>query len=345
MKKISKDLIIKEIPKYLILLILLIIMLIIPYMKLPAFLIRTLIRALYTAFIAVGLNILAGYTGYLSLGHAAFFGLGAYTSCLLFDYFKISPWIGMFAGAAIAAGASLAIGYPSLRVRGKYFVITSLAFGEVLRMTFLQWELVGGAVGLWIQFMFIKWFNELSFNPAYFQLWPNLYLYYYIALAFLIVELIIVQIIVKSRLGYYFIAIREDEDAASSLGINLAKYKIIAAAISAALVAIGGTFYAFYVLYVDPYSTMSFEISLTMLLVIIVGGMGTIMGPVIGSFILIPISEYVRALWGGAFYGLHLVIYGVIMILMALIRPEGLIGPIIKAYNLIIKKIVGSEKQ
>jgi branched-chain amino acid transport system permease protein len=330
---------IKDLSKYLILLVLLVIMLIIPYMRLSAFLMRTLIRTLYVAFIAEGWNILAGYIGYLSLGHAAFFGLGAYTSCLLFDFFMVSPWLGMFAGAAVATAFSLAIGYPSLRLKGKYFVIVTLAFSEVLRLIFLQWEFVGGAVGLWIQFMYRKWFGELAFLPAYFQFWPNLNLYYYVALAFLIVELFILQRILKSRLGYYFVAIREEEDAASSLGINLTKYKLIGAAISGALVAIGGTFYAFYVQYVDPYSTMSTEISVTMMLVVLVGGMGTLMGPIIGSFILTPISEYVRAFWGGKFYGLHLVIYGVIMIAVVIIKPEGLIGPITKGYNFLLKKI------
>ncbi len=297
--------------------ILLAVALILPLLPLDPFMLNAIIFTFLYAHASLAWNIVAGFAGQFSLGHMAFFGIGAYTSSLLFIWYGVTPWIGMLAGAGLAALISFFIGLPSLRLKGHYFVLITIAFGEILRLTFLNWDLVGGSIGIW--------YPVMPDSLYYFQFHDDRRPYYYIMLGMLLVNLAIAYAIKRSRIGYFLAAIRDDEIAAQTSGLNIAKYKLIAFMISAALTAPVGTFYAQYVLFVYPDDVMSIPLMVYIMLPAIVGGLGTVSGPLIGALILVPTAEYVRAYMGGV-AGMQLIMYGVILVLVVLIMPRGLVG-------------------
>ncbi len=235
-----------------------------------------MIRIFLYAMLATAWNVLAGYCGQISLGHAVFFGTGAYTSTLLLrqDWLGVwaSPWVGMALGAVLAALLSQVIGFPVFRLRGHYFAIATIAVGEIVQTIVINWDAVGGARGLFVP---IKRPDSL----LNFQFHESKQTYYYIALALLVLAVGISRWIVHSRTGYYFRAIREDQDAAAALGIPVARYKQRAMAISAALTALGGTFYAQYIFFIDPESVLPLSLSILVCLVAVLGGVGTLWGP------------------------------------------------------------------
>jgi len=263
-------------------------------------------------------NILGGYAGQVSLGHAVFFGLGAYTSTTLLMKLGLTPWLGMVAGIFIAVVVSIIVGYPCFRLAGHYFAIATIALGEIVAIVFLNWKFVGGAIGL-----FLPLLDESLLN---FEFHSSKAPYYYIILAMLVVTVLVTYKMEKSRLGFYFRAIKNDPDAARSLGIDLTKYKLIAMIISAALTAMAGTFYAQYVLFIDPHSVLPLMLSIQMCLIAVLGGTGTIAGPIIGAIVLIPMAEYTRVYLAGRVSGLHLFIYGFLIIVFAVFQPAGLMG-------------------
>jgi len=269
------------------------------------------------ALLAGAWNILGGYTGQVSLGHAVFFGIGAYSSTLGLVNLGINPWLGMLAGGVIAVIISLIIGYPTFRLRGHYFVIATIALGEIVFVLFTNWEWAGGAVGKTLPFI-EPGLKSFQFGPKA----P----YYYIALSLLTIQLAVTYWMQRSYLGYYFQAIREDQDAARSLGIDISHYKLVAMGFSAFFMAIGGSFYAQYVMYIDPESVLPMMLSIQVCLIAILGGVGTIAGPVIGAAIMIPLAEYSRALLGGSGSALDLVIYGLLIMIIAVAKPSGLMG-------------------
>jgi branched-chain amino acid transport system permease protein len=269
------------------------------------------------AMLGTAWNILGGFTGQVSLGHAAYFGLGAYTSTLLLTKAGLSPWLGMFGGVLVALAIALPLGYASFRLGGRYFTMATIVIGEVARIVFTSWSWVGGAVGIFLPILpesFVDFQFHSSKRP-----------YYYIMLTFLLVTVAAAYWVQRSRLGYYLKAIRDDPVAARSLGISVIKYKLIALALSVVFTAMAGTFYAQFVLFIDPVSTMPFLISLTIALVTILGGIGTLWGPIIGSFVLIPITQLTRVYLGGAARALDLVVYGPLVILIAILQPDGLV--------------------
>ena len=203
-----------------------------------------MIRIFLYALLAQAWNLLGGYCGQVSLGSAVFFGIGAYTSSVLSLWWGVSPWLGMLAGMALAVLVSQAIGYPCFRLRGHYFAIATIGIGEIVQTVAINWDAIGGARGIWLP---IK--PETLVN---FQFHRAKWAYYYVALALLAAVFGLTAVIERSRLGYYFRAIREDPDAAESLGVPLTRYKLLAIAASAAFTALGGTFYAQYVLFIDP---------------------------------------------------------------------------------------------
>jgi branched-chain amino acid transport system permease protein len=284
----------------------------------------------FYGFLGTAWNIIGGYVGLVSLGHAAYYGVGAYVSTLIFLGFGITPWLGLFLGAITAAALSFAIGIPSIRFKGggAFFCMISIAFAETARLIFLNLKIGGGAMGVWMPVLPESFLN--------FQFHESKLPYYYIILSFLLIEVFVVYKISKSRMGYSFVAIREDEVKAEAVGINIAKYKLIAFAISAFFTAIAGVFYAQYVLYFDPYTVFPLELSVYMVLVATIGGRGTVLGPVLGAFILTPLSEYSRAFLGGLFSGLSLAIYGVLLMLVVITVPEGIIVWARKIYNSIV---------
>ena len=299
---------------------------------LPPFLLHVAIMIALFAYLGIAWNILCGYTGKLGWGHAAFFGIGAYASTALYMTYRVSPWIGMLLGAVFAAAYGAVCGIFCFRfgLGGHYLVIATIALAEVMRVIFINWDGMGGAWGLLMPVVPDSWY-ELQFHTTRIP-------YYYIALAMLLVILYIEIKIVNSKLGYYFVGIRDDEGMAESLGIDTFKYKVIAMVISAALTAFGGTFYAQYVLYISPETVMPVGLSTDILMGVVVGGMGRIAGPIIGAAIIQPIHEltraYIIAYIGRG--GLDYVVAGTIMVLVALLRPRGVIEWIEKVYNKVI---------
>jgi branched-chain amino acid transport system permease protein len=271
------------------------------------------------ATLAQAWNLLAGYCGQISLGHAVFFGTGAYTSSMLVKTLGLTPWAGMLAGAAAAAALSQVIGYPVFRLQGHYFAIATIAVGEIVYTLALNWDLIGGARGLYVP---IKRPDSL----LNFQFHEGKQAYYYIALALLLVALAVTRRIERSRTGFYFRAIREDAQAAASLGVDVTRYKLRAMAVSAALTALCGTFYAQYVLFIDPDSVFPLSLSILICLVAVLGGVGTVWGPLVGAAVLVPLGEGTRVLLGGTGKALDLVIYGALIMIVSVLQPAGLVG-------------------
>jgi branched-chain amino acid transport system permease protein len=267
---------------------------------------------------AVAWNIMGGYAGMFSFGQVAFFGIGAYTSSFLLITYHINPWLGMVVGGLIAALVAAAIGYPCSNLRGHYFAIASIAFGEIVRTHFNNWKLVGAAEGMTLP-MLEESFKNFMFHSSKLP-------YYYILLAFLILSLGVCYFVATSKMGYYFRAIKESHDVAKVLGINVVGYRLIAIMISAFLTAMTGTFYAQYVLYLDPESVLILPISIQIVLISMLGGAGSVMGPVIGAAILMPVSEITRVLLGYKGTGVDMLIYGALITLISVYQPKGVWG-------------------
>lgn len=269
--------------------------------------------------LATAWNLLAGYCGQISLGHAIFFGLGAYTSTLLQREVALTPWVGMLAGAVVAVLVSQVIGYPVFRLRGHYFAIATIALGEIVQTLAINWDWAGGARGLSIPIVRGDSVLALQFNQMRGA-------YYYIALGLCVLALLVTRRLDRSRRGYYFRAVREDQDAAASLGIHVAREKHWAIGMSAALTALGGTFYAQYVLFISPESVFPLSLSILICLVAVLGGVGTLWGPLLGAAVMVPLSEGTRVYLGGTGKALDLLIYGALIVIVSVWQPAGLIG-------------------
>ncbi|MER3397063.1 MAG: branched-chain amino acid ABC transporter permease [Chloroflexota bacterium] len=270
------------------------------------------------AMMGLAWNIIGGYAGQVSLGDATYFGIGAYTTAILLRELNLSPWVGMALGALNAVVVSLVLGYPCFRVRGHYFAIATIALNEIVATIFTNWDFVGGAVGIYVPIL-PESFVNLQFHRSKAP-------YYYIALGMLILVILLNLWLSRSRLGYYFRAIRADQDAARALGIDITRYKLIAYALTAAITSLGGSFYAMYVLYIDPTSVFAFSISLLVVLVAVLGGVGTVAGPILGSVILISLSEGTRVLLGGTGRALDVAIYGLLVMAISVLQPQGLVA-------------------
>jgi len=283
-----------------------VILLVYPLMVRNRFFLHLSVMVLLYALLGVSWNLLGGYTGQISFGHAAFFGTGAYTSTLLLLRFGISPWLGMLVGAVLALLLSLPLGWLTFRLRGPYFALSTLAFAEIVRVIVYNWDtLTGGGDGLNIS-------TDLG----------GVVRFYYIILALTVAALLVAGACVRSRWGYFLNAIREDEDAAEALGVPATRMKVIVLAISAFFVAIGGSFFASYQLYINPDLVYESQISIQMIVVTIVGGIGTLEGPVVGALIIVPLSEYFRSLSPVA----NPLIYGLFIVVFMLFLPQGIVS-------------------
>lgn len=276
-------------------------------------------------------NVIAGLSGQISLGHGAFFGIGAYTSSFLYVQYGVTPWLGILAGMLFAAIVAISIGIPMLRLSGHYFAIATLLIGISFQVIFQRWEMVGAASGLWIPLTEESSWFALQFHDSKVP-------YYYLFLGFFILSYLSVWRLSTSKIGFRLRAVRDDYQAASSLGIAISKYKIIAFAISAVIMAPMGSLFAQYILIVDPDRMFNLEISIMVLLMTVLGGIGNIWGPLIGVAILIPISEYTRIYFGGTGGAIDLIFYGLILMLICVFRPAGLI-------SLLPKHLIEREKQ
>jgi branched-chain amino acid transport system permease protein len=303
-------------------------------MLLPLFLdnyaLGIFIMIFFWAYVGQSWNVLTGYTGHISLGHALYLGIGAYATTFLAQTIGLTPWVGMFLGGFIAVAIALFLGFLGFRfgLRGVYFVILTIAFAELTRLAVSHIEALGSFTGIFV-----------DFNPSFynFQFRGNIP-YYYIALGFMVASLVVVRFIEVSRVGRFIVAIREDEEAAQALGVNTFKYNMIAIAISAFMTSLAGAFYANYIFYLHPNSLFGMSMSIELILRPIVGGLGTLFGPIIGSIILTPLSEISRAYFAkGGLEGLHLVLYGILTILVVLFMPKGIIVYVRRLLRPIIK--------
>jgi len=263
-------------------------------------------------------NLIGGYAGQISLGHAIFFGTGAYTSTLMLMKLGITPWLGMLAGGLLSVGIAFVIGYPCFKLAGHYFAIATIAIGEIAMVLMINWDWAGSAVGLTLPIL-----EEGLWN---FEFHTTKAPYYYIAFGIMVFALLVTYGVDRSKLGFYFKAIKGDLEGARSLGINTHRYKFYALALSAFLTSICGSFYAQYVLFIDPDSTFPLLLSIILCLVATLGGVGTIVGPVIGAAILIPISEFTRIYLGGGGKGTDLILYGFLIMIISIYQPFGVIG-------------------
>lgn len=269
----------------------------------------------FFGYLAQAWNILSGYAGQLSAGHAAFVGIGGYTGAVLYVEAGITPWLGMFVGGALAAAVGAFIGFLGFRfgLRGFYFVLLTVAFAEIFRILASNIEAVGGAVGYYITF---------TGNPRQFQ-FQDARAYYYVALVMMLLATVLVAWLQRLRFGVYLAAIRQDETAAEAAGIDTLRYKLLAMVLSSFLTGVGGSFYAFYVFSLQPNSVFGIPLSVEIIVRTIVGGSGTVLGPILGSFILSPLAEISRHYLAGGWIGVHLIVYGALLVAVVLFLPEG----------------------
>ena len=282
------------------------------------YMMNVLILTLLFAALSQSWNLLGGYCGQVSLGHALYFGIGAYATSILYVKFGITPWGGLLAGGIIAALIALALGYPCFRLKGHYFSIATIVIAEIGLLLFHNWDYAGAAIGIQWPFTPDSWWTlQFARDKA-----P----YFYFALGLFAVTWLVTFSIVESKWGYWWRAVKDSAEAAESLGVTIFHSKMAAAAISAFFTAVGGGFYAAFVSYIDPDSVMHFRFSLLMALPAVLGGVGSLWGPAIGALILIPLAELTRSYLGGSGSGLDLVIYGALIMIVSLTRPEGILS-------------------
>ena len=284
--------------------------------------IRLLVLTLIWATTAQAWNILSGFAGQFSFGHAAFFGLGAYVTIILAREFAINPWIGIFVASAIAGAYGLFIGVLLFRfhLKGHYFALATLAFAELLRSTFRTIDFLGGASGF---FRPLPGTYANDYGLIAFQFQSQLP-YYYVILTFLIIVTGVALAIKESRLGMYLFAIRENENSALAVGIPTFRYKLIAYGTSAFFTAWGGAFWAFYFTTIQPDTVFDILVNVEVLLPAIVGGLGTVIGPILGALFVFPAADVFRQV--ADVPGMGNVFYGIILVLIVLYSPKGLIS-------------------
>jgi len=293
----------------------LLILLVLPAV-LSSYALTIFILILFYGFLGQAWNIVGGYAGQLSAGHAAFVGIGAYTAAMLSTEWGLTPWLGMFVGAALSTVLGAIVGYLGFRfgLRGFYFVLLTVAFAEVCRILVSNIDMLGGALGLYITF---------TGNPRQFQ-FQDQRAYYYIALALMLAATGVAALIERRRFGIYLTAIREDEGACEALGVDTFRYKMLAMLVSSFLTGLGGTFYAFYLFSLQPNTVFGIPLSVEIIIRPIIGGAGTLLGPILGSFILTPLGELSRQYFGqSGLHGAHLIVYGLLLVSVVLFLPQG----------------------
>jgi branched-chain amino acid transport system permease protein len=304
---------------------------------------HVMILLFINAILGVSWNIIGGYAGQVSLGHAAFYGIGAYTSLILLTRFSIPPWYGTWLGVGASLILSLIVGSICFRLRGPYFVLASIAVTEILRICAINLsEITNGAQGI-----LATEIPALKIGDYVVTEFQSKTPFYIMGLGLLLIALAVSWAVYNSKIGYYLQAIREDQDAADSLGINLALYKNLGLALSASLTALAGGFAALYVGFIEPGNVLSVDVSIGIVLTVIIGGIGTIVGPVIGAIVIVSLSEILRSnlipetLFSlgivskesafGAFLNeniahAHVLIYGILVVLVILYMPKGVLG-------------------
>jgi branched-chain amino acid transport system permease protein len=310
--------------------------LVLPHLLPNPFYVHITIMMAIFAMLGGAWNILSGYAGQLSLGHAAFFGTGAYVSTLLVNAYGISPWITLWLGGLSALVLSLPIGFICFRLQGPYFTIATIGLAEALRLLVLHFrEITNGAQGLTVPF---------KGNSPWLLQFDSKLPYYYIALAMAFGVLLITRRMERSRLGHYLVAIGQNQDAAEALGIDSARAKARALMLSAFLMGVGGVFYAQYTYVIDPDGAFGLGLSIQIALVAIVGGVGTILGPALGAIILEFFIQSTQILLAGQYAGLELMVYGALLVAVILWRPRGVLPAFARLYQTLLARLPGGGR-
>lgn len=308
----------------------------IPALSGSAFLIHIFVTICVFAALSTAWNIVGGYAGQLSLGHMMFYGIGAYTTSLLVTHFGLTPWIGMWFGAVLAALVGAAVGYPCFRLRGPFFSLSTIAFLEVIRLLSIHFVgLTGGSAGLIV---------PLKLGWAW-MVFSDKVNYLYIAFTLLLLCLGVSLAIRQSRLGYYLTAVREREDAALAAGINNSHVKLKAVVVSAMLTALIGAFHAMYLTFLEPATMFSLGTSIEVAMFSLIGGLGTVAGPLLGTVLVVPLAEMARGWLGASASGLHGVVYGTVLVLITLTLPAGLVGTFGDRVGRMIARLPGGNRR
>ncbi len=289
-----------------------------PVVAANSFHMHVMILILLFASMSQAWNIIGGYCGQVSFGHSVFFGIGAYGAGMAVVTYGGTPWPGILIGMIAATAVALVISYPCFKLSGHYFAIATFAIVEIFNRVFLVWDWVGGAMGLDYPLVVEGMKNLMWYNTKTG--------YYYCALFLFLLVFGLVRWLESHRFGYYMRAVREGQETAESLGVNSTAVKLAAMALSAALSALCGAFFVQYNFRVDPPMVMSLDMSMKFVLITIMGGSGTLVGPLLGAAVLIPLQEYTRAFWGGLGGGVDLIIFGLLIIIMVVKQPAGMIG-------------------
>jgi branched-chain amino acid transport system permease protein len=297
-----------------------------------AYVLSVLVLCLYFAYTGQAWNIMMGFAGQLSLGHSLYVGVGAYVSALLFVKLGVNPWIGALAAIAACTALGVVIGFLAFRfgIAGVYFAILTIAFAEFTRIGFDHWTWAGGTGGLFLPVAHRESNDLLILRGS-----PKMF--YYVMLAFTAGALVMSRALLASRFGYYWRAIREDESAAEALGIDAFRYKMAAVALSAAMTALGGVFFAFYYNNLFPEQIFSIGRSIEIILGPIIGGVGTLIGPIVGAFLLTPLADVLSELmiWFGIDTpGVKHVFYGLCLLVVIMFLPNGVWPPIARSLGL-----------
>jgi branched-chain amino acid transport system permease protein len=291
----------------------------IPLVVRDAYFLDSLVLILLWGALSAAWNVAGGYAGQVSIGHASFFGIGAYSAALMVTRFGRGPWLGMLVGVVLSIGAGFIIGFLSNRLKGPYFALSTIAFSQVLLIGVSRWRgFTSGGEGI-----------PVPFRPGFATLGLGHVGWVYMALGMALVCFAVQVYLERSRVGYQLAGVREDEDAAEALGIATRRLKVAAITLSAALTSIGGSLWAQYVGFVDPTYVFSVDLSVRFALNTIIGGMGTALGPFLGSILITSLETYLRATFAGVkagFTGIYLIIYGTALILVVRFVPEGLAG-------------------
>ena len=283
---------------------------------------------LVNAMLGVGWNVIGGWAGQFDFAPQVFFAVGAYTAALLYVKLGLAAWLGLLAGVALAAVLCALLTYPLTRLRGHYFAISTVAIWMIAQPIGASWEYIGAAQGLFIP---VKAHASVIGAALSLQFaGPTKAMgYYYAALVLFAVTLALMALVERSKLGYYFRAIRDDQEAAEGIGIDSRRYKVIARTITAAVFAAAGVLYAFWALSVFPEQVLELNWATLPIMATVVGGIGRLWGPVLGAVILIPISQIMSTTLGTgplAGRGIDLIVYGLIIIVIAAFRPTGLLS-------------------
>ncbi len=288
-------------------------------------------------FTGISWNIVAGFSGQLLIAHISFLAFGAYTTLVLYNTYGVSPWIGIFAGGIVAGLLGRVVAFITLRygLKMDYFALFTIALMVALRALFLKWDFVGGAMGMGLSLSNPSW-EKMIFDTKE----P----YLYIALTLTVVGVLMQYRIYHSKMGKYFLAIREDEAAAAALGVNTSRYNTLALVIGAAMAGIGGGFYAMYVTFIEPPQVFDLGLNVEILMAApIIGGLGSLAGPVLGGILNKPFAELMRGLLSAERSGTILIIYGSFLIIVILFMPRGVTGVLHTLYLKLRRRYTGNQ--